>query len=189
MNALDLLIADHNRVHGLFAQFKDAQEKKDTSTMSAVALKILDDLEVHTTIEEEIFYPAVHDTNEEIGETVDEGVQEHHVVKLLMAEIKQVEDGSDEWVAKMTVLIENVEHHAEEEEAEMFPEVKKALDAAALEDLAQQLENMKGQLGAPTVVDKEHLTTGQLHELATEQEIPGRSSMKRDELLATVAPD
>ncbi|MGH9165632.1 MAG: hypothetical protein ACRDZW_09000 [Acidimicrobiales bacterium] len=91
-------------------------------------------------------------------------------------------------MAKMKVLIENIEHHAGEEEAEMFPEARQAFDAAALESLGQRLEARKAELGAPTVADKEHLSTEDLKSLATAQEIPGRSSMKRDELLATVAP-
>jgi len=188
VNAIDLLIADHNRVRGLFAQFKDAQEKKDTGTMSAVALKILEDLEVHTTIEEEIFYPAIRETDEEIRETVDEGVQEHHVVKLLMAELKQIEDGSDEWTAKMTVLIENVEHHADEEEDDMFPPLRSQRPAEELDDLAEQMEGRKTSLGAPVLADKIDMTKEELLELAKAQSIPGRSTMSQEELAATVAP-
>jgi len=188
VQALDLLIADHNRVRGLFAQFKAAHENDDAKTMSAVALKIFEDLEVHTTIEEEIFYPAVHDTNHDIAETVDEGIQEHHVVKMLMAEIKQLPDGTDEWVAKLQVLIENVEHHAEEEETEMFPPLRDKLPTDELEGLAEQMEARKQELGAPVLADKIDLTKDELLDLAKEQQIPGRSSMSQEELAATVAP-
>ena len=188
MDALMLLTADHNRVRGLFAKFKAAHESEDVAEQAVVAQKILTELQVHTTIEEQVFYPAVRAADEELHELVTEGVEEHHVVDVLAAEIKALAPEVESWAAKVTVLIENVEHHAEEEETEMFPEVKKAFAAAALEELGQQLEKMKGELGAPTASDKEHLTTEQLHELATAQEIPGRSSMKRDELLATVAP-
>jgi hemerythrin superfamily protein len=186
MNALDLLIADHNRVRGLFARFRAAHESKDDTTAIEVAGKIFDELEVHTTIEEEIFYPAVHDTDEEIGETVDEGLQEHHVVKVLMEEIGQVEAAGDEWVAKMTVLIENVEHHAEEEEKELFPPLRSACDAALLDDLAEQMEQRKASLGAPVMADKIDLSKEELLGLAREQEIPGRSTMSHEELAATV---
>lgn len=188
MQALDLLIADHNRVRGLFAQFKEAHENDDTATMSTVALKIFQDLEVHTTIEEEIFYPDVRDTTDDISETVDEGLQEHHVAKILIAEAKQLPDGSDEWVAKMQVLIENVEHHAEEEEKEMFPPLRSQLAGDRLEELGTQLEARKKQLGAPVLADKIDLTKEQLLDLAKEQQIPGRSGMSQEELAATVAP-
>jgi hemerythrin superfamily protein len=188
VQGIDLLIADHNRVRGLFAQFKEAHEKDDPTTMSAVVLKIIEDLEVHTTIEEEIFYPEVHDTSGEIGETVDEGIQEHHVAKTLIAEIKQQPDGDDEWVAKVQVLIENVEHHAEEEEKELFPPLRSRLSEEKLDDLGTRLEARKQQLGAPVLADKIDLTKEELLELAREQQIPGRSNMSQEELAATVAP-
>jgi hemerythrin superfamily protein len=188
MDALSLLIADHNRVRGLFARFQAAEEEKDAATMMELAAKIIVELEVHTTIEEEIFYPEVKGADEEIKDTVDEGIEEHHVAKTLVGEIQGLTPEDDAWVAKMKVLIESVEHHATEEEEEMFPEVRKAFDKGALEDLGMRLEARKAELGAPTAADKEHLTTEQLKELAKEQEIPGRSSMSREELVATVDP-
>jgi hemerythrin superfamily protein len=188
MDALTLLTADHNRVRGLFSRFLSAEENEDTAEMAQLAEKIIFELEVHTTIEEEIFYPEIKDADEEIKDTVDEGIEEHHVAKILISEAKALPPGDDAWVAKMKVLIESVEHHAGEEEEEMFPMVRKALDKAALEDMGQRLEARKAQLGAPTAADKEHLSTEELKELAKEQEIPGRSSMNREELVATVAP-
>jgi hemerythrin superfamily protein len=187
MNALDLLIADHNRVRGLFTRFNTAKDAGDTTAMIELAGKIFDDLTVHTTIEEEIFYPGVHDTSEDVGETVDEGIQEHHVVKVLMEELGGLQGGSDEWTAKMTVLIENVEHHAEEEENELFPPLRRSL-ADQLEQMATSLEARKAELGAPVLSDKIDLTKEELLDLAKEQEIPGRSSMSQEELAATVAP-
>ena len=189
MNALDLLIADHNRVRGLFKRFKEAKDSEDETKMIELAGKIFDELTVHTTIEEEIFYPAVRDTNEDISETVDEGLQEHHVVKGLMEELGEVEPAGEEWVAKMAVLIENVEHHAEEEEKEMFPPIRSRRDADELTALAEQLEDRKSSLGAPVLADKIDLTKEELVKLAQEQEIPGRSTMSQEELAATVAPD
>ena len=188
MDALSLLIADHNRVRGLFARFQAAEEAQDTEQMLELAAKIIVDLEVHAAIEEEIFYPAIQGADEELKDTVDEGIEEHHVAKVLMEEIKTLTPEDDAWAAKMKVLIESVEHHAGEEEEEMFPETRKNFDKAALEELGMQLEARKAELGAPTAADKEHLSTEQLKQLATEQEIPGRSSMDREELLATVDP-
>ena len=188
MDALSLLTADHNRVRGLFARFQSAEEEKDTALMTELAAKIIVELEVHATIEEEIFYPAIQGADEELKDTVDEGIEEHHVAKVLMEEIKTLTPEDDAWAAKMKVLIESVEHHAGEEEEEMFPEVRKNFDKAALEDLGMRLEARKAELGAPTAADKEHLTTEQLKELAKEQSIPGRSTMIQEELAATVAP-
>lgn len=188
MDALALLTGDHNRVRGLFTKFKDAKESENTEQMALAATKILTELDVHATIEEEIFYPSVKDASSEVAEVVDEGVEEHRVVKTLMGEIQGLEAGDDQWVAKMAVLIENVEHHAEEEEQELFPKVRKAFDAAGLEALAERLEARKAELGAPTMADKIDLTKEELTTLAQEQEIPGRSKMSHEELAAAVDP-
>ena len=188
MDVLTLLTADHNRVRGLFTRFQSAEESGDTAEMAQLAPKILEELEVHATIEEEIFYPAVSEASEEIHDVVVEGVEEHNVVKQLAEEVKALSPEDETWAAKMKVMIENVEHHAEEEEQEMFPQVRRALGAPALAELGERLEARKAELGAPTAADKEHLSTEELKALATEQEIPGRSSMDRDELVATVAP-
>ena len=96
--------------------------------------------------------------------------------------------GADERRAKVKVLIESVEHHAEEEESEMFPKVRAALGADRLSELGRRLEDRKASLGAPTVADKANLSAKELHRLASEQEIPGRSKMSKEELLATVDP-
>jgi hemerythrin superfamily protein len=189
MDALELLTADHNRVRGLFSRFKEADEHDRDAEAAELAGKIVEELEVHTTIEEEIFYPAVHDESEELGDLVDEGLEEHHVAKTLIGELGSLDAGGDEWTAKMKVLIENVEHHAKEEEEEMFPKVRSASDADTRNALAERLEARKAELGAPTAADKERLSTDELREKASEQQIPGRSKMDRDELVATVAPD
>ena len=188
MDALTLLTADHNRVRGLFARFTKAKEAGDTSTMAEVAARIDTELEVHTTIEEDVFYPWVRDLSDEVAETVDEGVEEHHVVKVLMGEVRELTPGDDEWIAKLAVVVENVEHHAEEEERQMFPKVRGAADSEALETLATDLEARKRALGASVLADKQMLSTAELRDLARDQEIPGRSSMGHDELAATVSP-
>ncbi|HZI39993.1 MAG TPA: hemerythrin domain-containing protein [Acidimicrobiia bacterium] len=188
MDALELLTADHNRVRGLFTRFKAAEGENDAQA-ARLAAKIFEELEIHTKIEEEIFYPAITTLSDEIHELVTEGVEEHHVVDTLMAEVKVLSPSEEQWAAKVKVLIENVEHHAEEEEEEMFPKIRSAMNDDARSELGQRLEARKAELGAPTAADKEHLSTEDLNRLAREQEIPGRSSMKREELLATVAPE
>jgi len=188
MDALVLLVGDHNRVRGLFARFKKAKEAEDIAEMTRLADTVIAELTVHTTIEEEIFYPATKPLSEDATENVAEGMEEHNVAKALMAELQDLEPGSETWIAKMTVLIESVEHHADEEEEELFPEVRSKTDAATRASLAEQLEARKAELGAPTVADKIDLTKEQLSKLASEQEIPGRSSMSAEELAAAVAP-
>ena len=188
MDAIALLTADHNRVRGLFAKFNEAQESDDTAAMAEVAGKIAKELRVHTAIEEEIFYPWCRQLSDEVAETVDEGLQEHHQVKVLLAEAAELEPGTGAWVAKFTVIIEDVEHHAEEEESEMFPKVRSHSDTQAREALGQRLDARKGDLGAPTLAATIDLTVEELRDLAKDQSIPGRSSMDHDELAATVSP-
>ena len=188
MDALDLLTADHNRVRGLFSQFKAAEEADKTAEQAELAGKIVEELEIHTTIEEEIFYPAVHDLSSEIGDVVDEGLEEHHVAKTVIGELPSVEAGSDQWVAKVKVLIEAVEHHAEEEEDEMFPKVRSATDASKREALGEKLEARKVELGGFAAADNDGSSVSELRAKASDQDIPGRSKMDREELAATVKP-
>ena len=147
MDAVKLLKDDHEKVKGLFRQFEKArsQDKK-----KQLADEIMMELEVHSKIEEEIFYPAVR---EKVGEDelVAEAVEEHHVVDVLMQEIKQLDPSDERFEAKMTVLIENVEHHIEEEEEEMLPEAGEALkdELASLGDEMQtRKEEILAGLGA-----------------------------------------
>ena len=188
MDALELLTGDHNRVRGLFTRFKSAKESDDLGQMTTLATKILEELEVHTTLEEEIFYPELKDATEEIHDTITEGYEEHHAAKTVMQEIAATEPNTEDWAAKVTVLIEQIEHHAEEEEQNLFPEVRTATDAATRTSMAERMEARKAELGAPTMADKIDLTKEELTKLASEQEIPGRSKMSTEELAAAVDP-
>ena len=155
-----------------------------------LADKIVEELEIHTTIEEEIFYPTVHDLSSEIGDSVDEGLEEHHVAKTLIGELKPLKAGSDQWVAKMKVLIESVEHHAEEEENEMFPKVRSATDAVEAGSARREARSTKGRARrVRRGRQRRHLPSAELRQKASEQEIPGRSKMDREELAATVDPE
>jgi len=186
MDCLDLLTADHNRVRGLFKRFKDAESSDDMETMKLVTTKIVEELLIHMAIEEEIFYPAIKPESEEVKDTVLEGVEEHHVAKDLVEEISQLDPSAEEWPAKVKVLIEAVEHHADEEESEMFKEVRKELSEDERVALGERLSARKLELGAPPPpVD---LTKAELEELARSQEIPGRSKMGKEELALTVDP-
>lgn len=189
MDALTLLTADHNRVRGLFARFETAKEAEDAETAAELATKIFRELDVHTTIEETVFYPAINDVSDEVRELVVESLEEHKVVKDLMRAAQTLPPGEEHWAAKITVMIENVEHHAEEEEKELWPLLRKGLSTEQLEKLGDRLEVRKRELGAPTLADKIDLTKAELAEKAKEQEIPGRSKMDHDELAATVALD
>jgi hemerythrin-like domain-containing protein len=140
MDAVALLVADHNRVRGLVARYEDAHDSGDLDEAAKLVAKIVEELEVHMAIEEEVFYPAIHELKDEIGESVDEGIEEHHVAKVLIKELGSLQPTDESWVAKVTVLIESVEHHVDEEEEELFPRVRGASNAAWLKVLAGKLE-------------------------------------------------
>ena len=100
-----------------------------------------------------------------------------------MGEIAQLEPDDDAWVAKMTVLIENVEHHADEEEEELFPKLRNALGKERLERIGEQLQAAKErrQAGRPSI-SIDGVTREDLYEQAKEHDIPGRSDMSKGEL-------
>lgn len=128
-NAMAMLKSDHQKVKGLFAQFEKA---KDTRSKRKIAQEAIAELKVHTTIEEEIFYPPVRKAIDDAG-MMNEATEEHHVAKLLIDELDAMQGNESQYEAKFIVLAENVRHHIKEEEDEMFPKVKKtAIDLEAL---------------------------------------------------------
>jgi hemerythrin superfamily protein len=185
VDAVQVLKADHDVVRDLFEKFKKAKESEDTTQLGELQRTIFRELEVHTAIEEEVFYPEAKEVGEEAEELVNEGVEEHHVVKVLMEEIEQLSPDDDTFVAKMTVLIENVEHHAEEEEEELFPKLRKVFGDERLKAMGTKLQEAKQRRGASPVPPKVALlqmTRDELYELATEQELPSRSDMTKEQL-------
>ena len=139
-----MLAEDHEKVRRLFEDFESAKESGDTEHMGKVVSRIIDELKVHTRIEEEVFYPAVREAGgDDLERIVLEGIEEHHVVDVLIGEIESLDPGDAEFAPKVTVLVENVEHHAGEEEDEMFPKVREVLDSSALDDLGRRLEEAK----------------------------------------------
>lgn len=138
-DAIALLKADHREVEDLFAQFEKARTRK-----LELAREICNALKVHTQIEEEIFYPTVRSKIDE--EMVNEAVVEHAAAKELITEIEAM-DGSEElFEAKMKVLCEQIEHHVEEEEKEMFKEVRDT--RIDLKELGAQMAARKEELMA-----------------------------------------
>ncbi len=186
MDVIDLLIADHNRVRGLISRYNQADADADRVVLAS---KIIDELQIHMVTEEKVFYRAVNDRTGEIGREVDEGVEEHRVAKTLIDEIERLKPASDQWVAKMTVLIESVEHHVDEEEEELFPSVRSSSKVGWREQLGERLESEEVSLGAPPLAERMDRTTSDLRSSARRQRIPGRSTMDHDQLAATVGTD
>ena len=137
MNAIELLKADHRVVEGLFKQAKAVEADKQPPIFT----KIKAELDVHAHIEETIFYPKLKEEgNQELVDIVLEGIEEHRQVKMFLKELDALADDSEKFEPKLKVLMEDVEHHVEEEENEMFSLVKEQFDADALNKLGAELE-------------------------------------------------
>jgi hypothetical protein len=126
--AFALLKKDHESVKDLFDKFEKAEGRPAKKKIVDLALT---ELKVHATIEEEIFYPAVRKA---VGKDImNEADEEHHVAKVLIAELEAMDGRETHYDAKFTVLAENVRHHIKEEEGEVFPKAKGAdIDFTAL---------------------------------------------------------
>jgi len=137
MKATDLLKKQHKEVKALFKKVEGTENARQRRQLLN---EISQSLEGHTLIEEEIFYPAVRGLQtEQAEEMVLEAYEEHHVVKLVLAELPRVNPEDERFEAKMTVLAELVEHHADEEEKEMFKTAQK-LGKDELQSLGAQME-------------------------------------------------
>ena len=138
MNAIELLKQDHDKVDRLFQKVKGSEEDKHKELFE----QIKQELEVHTHIEETIFYPKIKE-EKELEDIVLEGIEEHHQAKIFLRELASLSDDSEKFEPKLKVLMEDVEHHVMEEEGEMFPKIEKIFDEATLEDLGKQMEEEK----------------------------------------------
>lgn len=141
MDAITLLKADHEKVDALFSQLEETTESAE-KTRTELFTKLKQELDLHAHVEEKIFYPALKES-EETRDITMEGIQEHHVVKVLLRELDAMPVTSETWTAKLKVLQENVEHHVEEEEDDMFKKARNVLSKDQLEELGTLIEQEK----------------------------------------------
>jgi hemerythrin superfamily protein len=140
MDALELLHEDHETVKELF---EEAEQTDDQKEKENIFEEIKRELETHARIEETVFYPAMQ-KHDELKDMVMEAIEEHKKVKNLLREIDRVKSDSEKFEAKLDELMENVEHHAEEEEeGKMFPKIREIVNQQDLERLGQELEAAK----------------------------------------------
>jgi hemerythrin-like domain-containing protein len=140
MNALELLKADHEVVAELFEQVKATDETEHPALFE----RIKTELDVHAHIEETIFYPQMEaDGDEELGDIVREGIEEHRQIKMFLDELASLSEDSEKFEPKLKVLIEDVEHHVEEEEGEMFSLIEDQFDEETLDEIGSALEAEK----------------------------------------------
>ena len=140
MNAIELLKEDHDRVDKLFQKVKANEDADHRDTFEQIKAE----LEVHTHIEETIFYPKVkEDGDEELKKIVLEGVEEHHQAKMFLRELSNLVEDSEKFQPKLKVLMEDIAHHVQEEEGQMFPMIEEQFDEYTLQMLGDEMDKEK----------------------------------------------
>jgi hypothetical protein len=154
MDAIALLKADHDKVKRLLAELETTTER-GVKTREQLYTTIRKEMTVHEIIEEEIFYPALKN-HPKATEIVLEGYEEHHVVDLLMGELDATPYDDEQWGPKAKVMQENIEHHIEEEEGDMFVKARQVFDRSELEELGAQMTARKQEAtGDPGEIEAE----------------------------------
>jgi len=142
MDAITLLKDDHKTVEALFKRFEKAGDGAHVEKR-AIVDKIIEQLAIHAAVEEQLFYPVTRATVPSTEDIALESLEEHHIVKWVLSELDEMSPEDERFDAKVTVLIENVRHHVEEEEEEYFPKVRDELGRNALNDLGDAMEAAK----------------------------------------------
>ena len=142
MDAITLLRNDHKTVEQLFKRFEKAGDRAYVEKR-AVVDRIIEELSVHAAIEEQVFYPVARATVPGTEDIALESLEEHHIVKWLLSELDELEPTHERFDAKVTVLMENVRHHVEEEESDFFPKVRNELGRSALTELGEAMVEAK----------------------------------------------
>ena len=151
MDAITMLKTDHDKVKQLLTELESTTER-GVKTRAELFSTIKGELTVHEIIEEEILYPALK-SHPKAKDIVLEAFEEHHVVDLLMSELEELDVTDETWGAKAIVMKENIEHHIEEEEGEMFRQARRVFDRQELDDLGERMSARKAsaqrELGIP----------------------------------------
>lgn len=142
MNAIDILISDHDKLRKLFSDYDELGPRAHKSKQRT-ADRLVRELVAHAEIEEQVFYPRIREAVPDLAHDLNEDLEEHHVAELLLAEIDGMDADHERFDAKLQVLKELVTHHLEEEEQDLLPRVRAAMSDEALDDLGSQLESIK----------------------------------------------
>ena len=174
-DAIALLTADHESVKALFKRFEKLTEQEGAEDeMAQLVQRICGELTVHATIEEEIFYPAVREAIDD-DDLMDEADVEQASAKALIAELEAGSPGEDQYNAKVTVLSEYINHHVKEEEGEMFPKARKAVDTKVLGvELVERKNELMSEMGLSEVEEDEEDAIGSLPQKASDDKPAAR---------------
>lgn len=174
-DAIAILKSDHDKVKDLFKQFESTDNMREKKKIAQEAIM---ELKIHAEIEEKIFYPAVrNEINDD--DIMNEADEEHHVAKLLIAELDQMDGSEEHWEAKFTVLSENIRHHIKEEEGQMMPKARredidfKALGQELLEAKQDLMEN-----GVPQSAEGKLMARGGVKADSPAKAASGKANLK-----------
>jgi hemerythrin-like domain-containing protein len=146
-DAISVLLRDHDRVRELLSQLEETTTD-DADSRRSLLQEIEHEIKVHSRLEEKIFYPAFKSavSEEDDEKLFHEATEEHHVVDMVLPEVKRADPASVEFSGKAKVLKDLIEHHAEEEEQEMFPLARKVMSKDDLVRLGEEIEEMRGRI-------------------------------------------
>jgi hemerythrin-like domain-containing protein len=144
VDALRLLKEDHDKVKGMLKRLDETTERAE-KTRTELLAELKQELEVHETIEEEVLYPELKEYAK-MKDIVLEAYEEHHVVDSIMGELEDTPVDDETWAAKLTVMKENLEHHIEEEEDEMFKQARQVMDEGELGEMGERMAERKAEL-------------------------------------------
>ncbi len=143
MNALQLLKEDHNRISALFEQLQDAN---DFSEKRELFQELRQELDLHTQLEENLFYPRCAEFDE-ISDLIDESYEDHHEIRELIQELDDISE-EREFDDKLEELVDAVEGHVEDEESDLFPKVEELIDSDELDELGARIEEERRSISS-----------------------------------------
>ncbi len=147
MDAITLLKKDHRTVEKLFTRYEQAGDRAYAEKRKIVD-RIIEELSEHAAIEEQVFYPVARDEVTDTEDLALESIEEHRIIKWELSELENMDPRDERFDAKVTVLIENVRHHVEEEESDFFPKVRDELGRKELGEIGEAMQ--EARQGAPT---------------------------------------
>jgi hemerythrin-like domain-containing protein len=144
MDGFELLKQDHERVKRLCNELNEETSESATERKRQLFAQIEGEVKLHEECEEKVLYPTLR-AHPKLKDIVLEGYQEHHVVDVIMGELRNLSPEDEMWAAKAKVMQESLEHHIEEEEEKMFPQARKEMSKQEIEELGRQMEAIKNQ--------------------------------------------
>ncbi|MEZ5239665.1 MAG: hemerythrin domain-containing protein [Microthrixaceae bacterium] len=141
-DAIEMLIEDHEKVKKLFADYEDTTDRA-IKTRRRIVDEVTEELSVHQAIEEQVLYPVTRAISDDAEAQSLESLEEHHLVSVALSELASLDPEDERFNPKMVVLMENVRHHVDEEEQELFPMLRKAVDKEELDEMAKALEDAR----------------------------------------------